>query len=90
MAKEQQPTQGENEPIEIPAIEYNKQTVSLMEQRSQTVELDQLGPIIINVDGTMQRITNWNTMSPTERANVMRIIPKRNSQRLEALRKLQE
>lgn len=46
--------------------------------------------VVVNVDGTMSRIDNWAEMSPIERANVERILPKRNRQRLEALRKAEE
>jgi hypothetical protein len=86
MAREEQANKGENDPIEIPAIEYHSQSTTI-EHRQQTVELDQLGPIIINTDGTMQRITNWDKMTEQEKRNIMRIIPKRNAQRLAALQR---
>ena len=51
-----------------------------------TVSLDHLGPIVVNQDGTMSRISNWEKMTEIERKNTMRIIGKRNKQRLEALK----
>jgi hypothetical protein len=51
-----------------------------------TVSLDHLGPIVVNQDGTMSRISNWDKMTEIEKKNTMRIIGKRNKQRLEALR----
>jgi hypothetical protein len=51
-----------------------------------TVKLDALGPLVVNVDGTMSRISNWDKMAEIERENTLRIIGKRNQQRLAALK----
>lgn len=51
-----------------------------------TVKLDGLGPLVVNVDGTMSRISNWDKMAEIEKQNTLRIIGKRNQQRLVALR----
>ncbi|KAE8556406.1 hypothetical protein TMatcc_003769 [Talaromyces marneffei ATCC 18224] len=51
-----------------------------------TVSLDHLGPIVVNQDGTMSRISNWDKMTEIEKKNTLRIIGKRNKQRLEALK----
>ncbi|RFU80128.1 hypothetical protein TARUN_2091 [Trichoderma arundinaceum] len=51
-----------------------------------TVKLDGLGPLVVNVDGTMSRIANWDKMAEIEKQNTLRIIGKRNQQRLAALR----
>lgn len=51
-----------------------------------TVSLDHLGPIVVNQDGTMSRISNWEKMREIEKQNTMRIIGKRNKQRLDALK----
>jgi hypothetical protein len=90
MAKEQHEHKGDDEPIQIPAIEYAPQVYTGVEQRSQTVSMDQLGPIVVNTDGTMQRITNWDKMTEAEQANVMRVLSKRNAQRLAALQQKQD
>ena len=50
------------------------------------VSLDELGPVIINSDGTMRRISNWDTLTERERAVTMRRIGKRNNERREKLR----
>lgn len=55
-----------------------------------TVKLDHLGPLVVNVDGTMSRIGNWSEMAEIERQNTVRIIGRRNKQRLEVLRKAKE
>jgi hypothetical protein len=44
-----------------------------------------LGPVIVNTDGTLRRIANWDTMTPVEQADTWRIIAKRNRERLAVL-----
>mmetsp|Transcript_42568 Transcript_42568/g.69900 ORF Transcript_42568/g.69900 Transcript_42568/m.69900 type:complete len:149 (+) Transcript_42568:50-496(+) len=61
------------------------QTLTLGER----VSMDELGPMIINHDGTMKRIDNWKEMTEHERQNTLRVIGKRNKKRLEALAKQQ-
>ena len=51
-----------------------------------SIKLDHLGPMVVNVDGTMSRISNWDTMADIEKENTLRIIGKRNKARLEVLR----
>ncbi|KAI5271249.1 hypothetical protein E4T47_05366 [Aureobasidium subglaciale] len=50
------------------------------------VALDHLGPMVVNKDGTISRITNWDNMAEIEKKNTLRILQKRNKQRLEALK----
>ncbi|KAI0130719.1 hypothetical protein F4814DRAFT_403400 [Daldinia grandis] len=50
------------------------------------VKLDHLGPLVVNEDGTMSRISNWAEMAEIERNNTLRILGKRNKLRLDALR----
>ncbi|CAD0109810.1 unnamed protein product [Aureobasidium uvarum] len=52
----------------------------------QGVALDHLGPMVVNKDGTISRITNWDTMADIEKKNTLRILQKRNKQRLDALK----
>ena len=44
--------------------------------------MPELGPIIINADGTTRRITNWNTLTKGEQESSWRLISKRNKERL--------
>ena len=46
--------------------------------------LDHLGPIILNADGTMGRISNWTTMMQPEKDMALRLIAARNKRRKEA------
>ena len=47
----------------------------------ETLRLDEMGPIIINTDGTTRRIDNWKEMSPQEQEVAWRRIKKRNEER---------
>ncbi|KAJ5373518.1 hypothetical protein N7517_005524 [Penicillium concentricum] len=50
------------------------------------VKLDHLGPMVVNVDGTLSQIGNWQQMTEIEKSNTMRVLGKRNKKRLEALK----
>lgn len=48
-----------------------------------SVKLQQLGPVVINSDGTMSRINNWHEMTEAEQITTKRILAKRNANRRE-------
>ncbi|EEY19559.1 conserved hypothetical protein [Verticillium alfalfae VaMs.102] len=50
-----------------------------------TVSMDALGPVVVNVNGTLSRINNWAEMNEIEKENTLRVLGKRNRQRREAL-----
>jgi len=52
----------------------------------QPVVIDALGPVVVNSDGTLSRITNWERMEESERNVAKRRISKRNVERLRAFR----
>ncbi|TFB05109.1 hypothetical protein CCMA1212_003037 [Trichoderma ghanense] len=70
-------------PAPSPADEVHTLDVS---GSGSTVKLDALGPLVVNADGTMSRIANWDKMADIERENTLRILGKRNQERLAALR----
>lgn len=45
-----------------------------------------VGPLVVNEDGTMSRISNWENMADIEKQNTLRILGKRNKARLDALK----
>ncbi|WVF70408.1 hypothetical protein IAT40_005198 [Kwoniella sp. CBS 6097] len=50
------------------------------------VKLDRLGPMIINSDGTLSRIQNWQDLHPIEQERTVRLlVKKRNVVRLQKL-----
>ena len=52
----------------------------------ETLKLDELGPIIINTDGTTRRITNWDKLTKNEQTTTWRLISARNKKRIEELK----
>ncbi|KAF9932362.1 hypothetical protein FBU30_008342 [Linnemannia zychae] len=69
-------------PGDVPAAGGSPQ----LEVNGQDIKLDILGPVVVNEDGTMSRIDNWHEMAEIEKANVRRILLKRNAARLARLR----
>jgi hypothetical protein len=59
-------------------------------QLGETISFDQLGPIILNTDGTTRRIDNWNEMTQQEQETTWRRIKKRNAERRKVLLEQQE
>ncbi|KAJ9115160.1 hypothetical protein QFC24_007071 [Naganishia onofrii] len=60
---------------------------SLNVQEENKVALDELGPLIVNSDGTLSRIQNWQCLSDVEKERMVRLIVKRrNVQRLDKLK----
>ncbi|TDZ33710.1 hypothetical protein C8035_v011210 [Colletotrichum spinosum] len=53
---------------------------------SASTRLDHLGPLVVNQDGTMSRISNWGEMTEIERQNTLRFLGRRNQIRLAKLR----
>lgn len=51
-----------------------------------TVTLDHLGPMVVNQDGSLSRITNWGQMTEIEKKNTLRVLGKRNKLRLDAVK----
>ncbi|KAI5357588.1 hypothetical protein Slin15195_G039480 [Septoria linicola] len=61
-----------------------------MSSGSDTVKLDHLGPLVVNKDGSLSRISNWEQMTEQERKSTLRILGKRNQLRTEKLKKEEE
>ena len=51
------------------------------------IKLDELGPIIVNLDGTLSRIPNWHEMTEGEQQKTLRLIAIRNKKRITDLEK---
>ena len=51
------------------------------ESMSMGGSMADLGPIILNSDGSMSRIPNWKDMPKSEQEKTMRVIAKRNKSR---------
>ena len=87
--QQQQPEPSDNNAPKAPLalLEAPSNATQLdMSTGGTTVSLDHLGPMVVNVDGTMSRIANWDKMAEIEKKNTLRIIGKRNKDRLAALK----
>ncbi|KAG5976695.1 hypothetical protein E4U58_000028 [Claviceps cyperi] len=80
-------TDSTNTPALLPSPSDGTTTTLNVSGDGSTVKLDHLGPLVVNTDGTMSRIGNWAQMSSIEKENTLRIMGKRNKQRLEVLKK---
>jgi hypothetical protein len=81
------PSATKSEPQQTLALPSASDTTKVDISSGQgTAKLDHLGPMVVNTDGTLSRITNWETMTEMEQKNTLRIISKRNKQRLDALK----
>lgn len=56
----------------------------------ETIRLEEMGPIILNTDGSTRRIQNWDTLTEGEKEVTWRRISKRNEQRRQILLRQQE
>lgn len=55
----------------------------------ETITLDELGPIILQEDGRLGRLSNWHDMTEPEQEATLRFVAKRNAKRRQALLKAQ-
>jgi hypothetical protein len=69
----------QKQPLGLPFEPHDSTTTT------QSIKLDNLGPMVINEDGTMSRITNWQNMTAQEQETTLRVLAKRNKARLEKL-----
>ena len=75
-----------SDPLALPASD-GAQSVAV---GGEAVAMEELGPIVINTDGTTSRITNWHEMTPAEQEKTRRVIVARNAKRLAKLEAARE
>lgn len=79
--------QDEHASTALPAPGQGTSTTTLnVSGGGSTVKLDGLGPLVVNADGSVGRVGNWHDMTAAERETTLRILGRRNKQRLAALR----
>ena len=76
-----------NDPLALPASDGAAPRVAV---GGEPVAMEELGPIVINTDGTTSRITNWPEMTPAEQEKTRRVIVARNAKRLAKLEAARE
>ncbi|TGJ79699.1 hypothetical protein E0Z10_g9062 [Xylaria hypoxylon] len=80
-------SQSSSHPAPLPALPAVGDGASqTLEVGGAALRLDHLGPLVVNEDGTLSRIANWEQMADIERENTVRILGKRNQTRLAKLR----
>ncbi|KAK7413146.1 hypothetical protein QQX98_007972 [Neonectria punicea] len=52
----------------------------------ESLRLDALGPLVVNTDGSVARVGNWAGMTDGEQKATLRLLGKRNQERLAVLR----
>lgn len=84
--EEQDQESKPSQPLPLPGPSTSTNGTTQLNVGGQAVKLDHLGPLVVNKDGTLSRIANWETMTEIERQNTLRILVKRNQVRTEALK----
>ncbi|QRV88702.1 Fungal specific transcription factor domain [Ceratobasidium sp. AG-Ba] len=64
--------------------------ITTLEVGGKSISFDKLGPMIVNSDGTLSRISNWQELTPAEQTNTVRVLSKRNQLRMASVSKKQE
>ncbi|EME83042.1 uncharacterized protein MYCFIDRAFT_153721 [Pseudocercospora fijiensis CIRAD86] len=82
------PTKDSNaQPLPLPPPPTEDEARKLdISSGEASVKMDHLGPLVVNKDGTLSRIGNWEQMTELEKKNTLRILGKRNQLRTEALK----
>lgn len=71
----------EGQPLpQLPAGDPNDKTVPVL-KLGESMKFEEMGPVIINNDGSTRQIANWDKMSEHERTVAWRRISKRNAER---------
>lgn len=76
-------------PLPSPQTAPDNPTTTLT-PNAPAIKLDHLGPLVVNKDGTLSRIANWQSMAEIERQNTLRILGKRNMLRREELERAEK
>lgn len=73
-------------PLPLPEPGSDASHATQLDVNGSGVKLDHLGPLVVNKDGSLSRIANWDKMAEIERQNTLRILGKRNQLRLDSLK----
>jgi hypothetical protein len=83
-----EPSTGSNShqaPLSLPAPSGTATKLDVSGEGG-SVKLDHLGPLVVGADGKLSLIANWKNMTEIERVNTLRVLGKRNKERIEALK----
>lgn len=65
-----------DEANQAPKLEVNRPTEGVA---GGVFKFDKLGPMVVNSDGTLSRITNWQELSEGERERTVRLLVKKRN-----------
>jgi hypothetical protein len=88
-AKETENEVASDGPLLLPPIDNDDPSIPKI-QLGDTIAFEEMGPVIINADGTTRRIDNWDQMTKQEQEVAWRRISKRNAERRAALLEQQQ
>ncbi|KAL7442532.1 hypothetical protein ACHAXH_009812 [Discostella pseudostelligera] len=72
-----------HQPLQLPEATNDPSIPSI--KLGESIRFEEMGPVIINADGTTRRIDNWDQMTKSEQEVAWRRIAKRNEERRKAL-----
>eukprot|EP00543_Licmophora_paradoxa_P013006 CAMPEP_0202473216 /NCGR_PEP_ID=MMETSP1360-20130828/90313_1 /ASSEMBLY_ACC=CAM_ASM_000848 /TAXON_ID=515479 /ORGANISM="Licmophora paradoxa, Strain CCMP2313" /LENGTH=128 /DNA_ID=CAMNT_0049100029 /DNA_START=54 /DNA_END=440 /DNA_ORIENTATION=- len=78
----------ESKILQLPESDPNADIPTI--KLGESIKFEEMGPVIINSDGTTRRINNWNEMTKKEQEVTWRRISKRNEERRKMLLEQQE
>ncbi len=73
---------------QLPPPDPNSKLPSI--KLGETIRFEEMGPIILNTDGTTRRIDNWDNLTEREKEVTWRRISKRNEERRQMLLQKQQ
>ncbi|KAF8841042.1 hypothetical protein BDN67DRAFT_576200 [Paxillus ammoniavirescens] len=76
------PTSSMSVPLQLPAPQSLDDPSVPNVPIGAEVKLDNLGPMVVNSDGTLSRIANWENMTEGEKERTTRVVAARNRLRL--------
>ncbi|CAO1635444.1 unnamed protein product [Jaminaea pallidilutea] len=86
-ADQSQEPADSNQRLALPAKPANEDHPRQLDVASGgRVALDELGPMVVNKDGTLSRIHNWSSMTEGEKARTLRVLGARNQLRMADIR----
>mmetsp|Transcript_18098 Transcript_18098/g.17469 ORF Transcript_18098/g.17469 Transcript_18098/m.17469 type:complete len:144 (-) Transcript_18098:61-492(-) len=83
-SQDNETTAGKNEIKALSEADPNDTSIPTL-KLGNTISFKNLGPIIINSDGTTMRIDNWDELTEREKEVTWKRISKRNEERKKAL-----
>ena len=86
--KSKEESKEEKEVLQLPESSNDPSIPSI--KLGESIKFEEMGPVIINADGSTRQIANWDKMTEAEQQVAWRRISKRNEERRKALLEQQQ